>query len=153
MKILNHDEMLELDECVNVEESELEEIHDLAKTMIETCVKNGGVGLAAPQVGINKNLFIYSPDGKEYFIVMNPVWFPLEKKKMNSVEQCLSLSREDFYYVERYKYITVKYYSISPSRNKFVEVARRLNKNEAIIFQHEADHLKGITLIESGRKL
>lgn len=153
MKILNHEELMQLDDCIDVQENEIEEIHSLAKEMIETCVNAGGIGLASPQVGVNKNMFIYSSDGEEYFIVINPVWFPLERKKIKSIEQCLSLNEEDHYYVERYKNITVKYLSISPDRRKFVEVARRLNKNEAIVFQHEADHLKNLTLVETGRKL
>lgn len=153
MKILNYEELQQLDECVKVEEKEIEELHDIAKDMIETCIKEGGIGLAAPQVGINKNFFIYSPDGAEFFIVINPVWFPLERKKIKSIEQCLSLNKEDYYYVERFKSITVKYFSLSPDKSKFVEVVRRLSKDEAVVFQHEADHLKGITLIESGRKL
>jgi len=153
MKIWNHDEMVELPPCVDVEKDEMEYIHDLAKEMIETCISHGGVGLAAPQVGVNKNMFIYSPDAMEFHIVINPSWVPLERKKAKSVEQCLSLDKEDFYYVERYKYISVKYLSISPERNKFIEVNRRIRKDEAVVFQHESDHLKGVTLVESGVKL
>lgn len=153
MKIWTYEEMAELEPCVDILEEHIDDIQGIAKQMIETCVLNGGIGLAAPQVGINGNFFIYSPDAKEFHIVINPTWVPLEKKKTKSIEQCLSLDRSEFYYVERYKYISVKYYSISPDTKKLVEVKRRMQKDEAVVFQHEADHLKGITLIDSGVKI
>lgn len=142
--------MKELKPCVDVEEEDMELIHEKAREMIELCIKSGGVGLAAPQVGMNANLFVFSSGATEFHIAINPKWYPAEKKKTNSIEQCLSLSKEEGYFVERFKYINAVYYSISPSRNKFVKVNRKLKKNEAIVFQHECDHLEGKTLKETG---
>jgi len=153
MKIWTYDEMKGLEPCVDVMKEDIESVHDVARKMIEICITKGGVGLAAPQVGMNANMFIYSPDGVEYHMVFNPQWFPEGSKKTKSIEQCLSLPQEDYYYVERYKYINVIYYSLAPSKNALKKVTRRLRKEEAIIFQHESDHLKGITLIESGVKM
>lgn len=153
MKIWTHEEMQELNDCVNVQNEDLSDIRKLAEEMIQTCVSGGGVGLACPQVGVNANMFIYSPDAKEFHIVINPVLFPLEKKKTKSIEQCLSLEKDQFYYIERYKYVSVKYYSISPNSDKLIEIKRRLRGEEAIIFQHEYDHLRGITLEDNGRRI
>lgn len=153
MKIWSYEEMKTLSPCVDVKQEDLPEIKKLAEKMIETCVLGGGVGLAAPQVGANANMFIYSPDAKEFHIVINPFYTPTEKKKIKSIEQCLSLDGEQFYYVERNKYISTKYYSLSPDGSRLVEVKRRMQKNEAVVFQHEYDHLKGITLEDSGVKI
>lgn len=153
MKILSYEEMKELEPCVDVQDEDIDSFHEIAKGMIELCIQKGGAGLAAPQVGVNANMFIYSPDGLEYHMVFNPKWFPDETKKTKSIEQCLSLPQEDYYYVERYKYINVVYYSIAIGKTTFKKVARRLRKDEAIIFQHETDHLKGVTLVDSGEKM
>lgn len=153
MRILGYEEMKELEDCVDVKDEDIETFHDIAKSMIEVCIKEGGAGVAAPQVGVNANMFIYSPDGAEYHMVFNPKWFPDGSKKTKSIEQCLSLPKDEFYYVERYKYINVVYYSLSPNSNRFKKVTRKLRKDEAIIFQHESDHLKRVTLKESGEKM
>lgn len=153
MKILSYEEMKKLEPCVEVEQEDLPEIKKIAEEMIKTCVSEGGIGLAAPQVGINAKMFIYSPDAKEFHIVINPFYTPAEKKKVNSVEQCLSLDKEKFYFIERNKFISTKYYSLSPNGEKLVEVKRRMRGDEAIVFQHEYDHLLGISLKDKGKEI
>ncbi len=153
MKILTYEEMAKLEPCVDITEEDISVVHDTAKKMIELCVSSGGVGLAAPQVGVNGKFFIYSPDGSSYHIVINPSYYPAEKKKTKSVEQCLSLGKDDFYFVERNKYITTKFYGISPNGSKLVDSSRRMHGEEAIIFAHECDHLKGISIKDIGEKI
>jgi len=154
MRILNYDEMKKLDKCIEVKEDELEEIAILAKEMIQKCVKNGGIGLAAPQVGINKKMFVFSFDnGVTFHIVINPFWAPKENKITKSLEQCLSLEEKETYYVERKKYILAQYYGISSDKTHLVKVNKNFRGEPAIIFQHEYDHLKEISIKDKGKKL
>ena len=104
-----------------------------------------GVGLAAPQLGIEKRMFaVYLEDenGKvhEYGLV-NPkiVSHSIEKTFLPTGEGCLSVDREVEGYVPRYARITVKAYDMDNNPVKL-----RLKGYLAIVFQHEIDHLDGI---------
>lgn len=104
-----------------------------------------GVGLAAPQLGIEKRLIaIYyeDEDGKihEYALV-NPkiVSHSVEKAFLPTGEGCLSVDREIEGYVPRYSRITVKAFDMDNNPVKL-----RLKGYLAIVFQHEIDHINGI---------
>ena len=76
--------------------TEKEYISHLIKEMIETVKNAGGVGLAAPQVGISKCLIIVkNPDADEFIPMINPeiVWKSFDKECMK--EGCLSVLGED----------------------------------------------------------
>lgn len=116
-------------------------LQKLIGNMFETLEHSGtGVGLAAPQVGINLNLFIIKTDEfKEVFI--NPQIL-LEGRKIQVKEGCLSFPDMQFA-VDRRESVKIKYYD----RNwnfQFKEFKEFL----AIIIQHEYDHLKGKLIID-----
>jgi peptide deformylase len=107
-----------------------------------------GVGLAAPQVGINKRmLVIYYPsvseEGKfvEYQLV-NPliVSQSIRQCYLASGEGCLSVDQEHPGYAYRAYKITVKAYDAH--RGEDIEI--RALGFDAIVLQHEIDHLDGI---------
>ena len=107
-----------------------------------------GVGLAAPQVGINKRmLVIYYPsvseEGKfvEYQLV-NPliVSQSIRQCYLASGEGCLSVDQEHPGYAYRAYKITVKAYDAHSGQD--IEI--RAFGFDAIVLQHEIDHLNGI---------
>lgn len=110
-----------------------------------------GVGLAAPQLGISKQIFaIYIKDfdenGEEIEplvdeIVINPqiISHSVAQVALKDGEGCLSVNREVPGYVPRPKRATIKYFD-----KEGQEYTVRLRDYEAIVFQHEYDHLKGI---------
>lgn len=89
------------------------------------------VGLAAPQIGIPKNVFVALGD-----VFINPRIISLHKSEINSEEGCLSLP--DIYRLKRYKSVKITW----------TDEARRqrimtLEGKYAVIIQHEYDHLMG----------
>lgn len=104
-----------------------------------------GVGLAAPQLGIEKQMFtIYYEDEEgnihEHALV-NPkiISHSVQQAFLSTGEGCLSVDREVEGYVPRYARITVKAFDMDGNPVKL-----RLKGYLAIVFQHEIDHLNGI---------
>ncbi len=115
----------------------------LVRDMIETMYAENGVGLAANQVGILKQIFVASADqirGKE-LVFLNPVIVKKEGS-IKEFEGCLSVP--EFYEpVKRAKKVWMRAMTLE---GKNVEV-----KGEGLlsrIFQHEIDHLNGILFID-----
>jgi len=104
-----------------------------------------GVGLAAPQLGIEKRLIaIHFEDfnGKLYsYGLVNPkiVSHSVENSYLAAGEGCLSVDRPVEGYVPRHARITVKATDMDGNQVKL-----RLKGYPAIVFQHEIDHLNGI---------
>lgn len=104
-----------------------------------------GVGIAAPQLGIEKRLFavhLEEENGKLYsYGLVNPkiVSHSVEKTFLSSGEGCLSVDRNIEGYVPRYTRITIKATDINNNPVKL-----RLKGYPAVVFQHEIDHLNGI---------
>ncbi len=58
--------------------------------------RDDGVGLAAPQVGVNVRLMVYNPTGRrgdEEFILVNPKILNTSNKRETAEEGCLSFPR------------------------------------------------------------
>lgn len=115
------------------------------KEMIEMMYEAKGVGLAAPQIGLNENLFVYNPSGdvdskSMERIVCNPTVIKYSEEVDVEKEGCLSLRSDDCAgMVARSLWIETEYQDESGYK-----VRRRLKGFEARVFQHEYDHLKGI---------
>ena len=107
-----------------------------------------GVGLAAPQIGVNKRmLVVYYPTGNEehpyvQWQLVNPkiISNSIRKTYLTSGEGCLSVDSEHEGYVLRYFKIVVKAFDAAKEEN--VTITAR--GYEAIVLQHEMDHLNGI---------
>lgn len=129
--------------------TEKEYTSHLITEMIEVVKNAGGVGLAAPQVGISKRLIVIKDSDTSKFIpLINPeiVWKSFDKECMK--EGCLSVMGEDgkpiHENVFRYTRIRVKYQDLDGKEHE------DLIKNHltARIIQHEIDHLNGILFID-----
>ena len=115
-------------------------LQKLIDDMFETLDNSQGVGLAAPQVGYNLNLFIIKiQDFQEVFI--NPEIL-LEGLNKQVKEGCLSFPGMEFA-VDRRERVKIRFYD----RNwilRLIECKDLLS----IVVQHEYDHLKGKLIID-----
>ncbi len=103
---------------------------------------NLGVGIAAPQVGILKNIIcVQRFDKKEepFEIYYNPLITQYTKKTQPCKEGCLSIpGRSDTLEIRAYA-ILLEYENI-----KGVHKYEMVEDFTAVIFQHEIDHLRGV---------
>ena len=110
-----------------------------------------GVGIAAPQIGINKNMFAIlcnDMEGKTWLMaVINP---KIVKKSKELVflpggEGCLSVDRcTDGLVTPRHNKITLKSAIYDFNTKKIKNITLNLEGYPAIVIQHEYDHLDGI---------
>src|SRR5699024_6949525 len=103
-----------------------------------------GVGLAAPQLGVNKQLiaiYFEQEDKLHDYQLVNPkiIGHSVEQAYLANGEGCLSVDKVIEGYVVRNHRITVRAYDIDGN-----EIRLRLKGYPAIVFQHEIDHLNGI---------
>jgi peptide deformylase len=98
---------------------------------------SSGVGLAAPQCGIPKQVIIVLMNA-EPKVLINPEIIFTSEEKVTEEEGCLSFNGQ-FYPISRAKEVTVKYKNLSghPIRESHTGLVAR-------ILQHEIDHLHGI---------
>lgn len=110
----------------------------LVQDMFVTMYDAPGVGLAAPQVGVQKRFFVYDHDD-EPGIVINPVIVE-SRGEAEFVEGCLSIPGLSFEIV-RPAEIHVKGFDLEGN-----ELDLELDDFAARVFQHEIDHLDGILM-------
>jgi peptide deformylase len=105
-----------------------------------------GVGIAAPQVGLLKNIIWvqrYDKPGNPFEVYFNPRIIQYTKKKLNWVEGCLSVpGRRDTTTTRSYAILLEH---IRPDNSHKTEMVEGFT---AIIFQHEIDHLNGIIYLD-----
>lgn len=108
-----------------------------------------GMGLAAPQLGINKTYFVVCYEKEEGvfddYIVINPKIISHSEELIYSScgEGCLSVNREIEGIVPRFARVTVTGYDENGNPVKY-----RVREELAIAFQHEIDHLNGILFVD-----
>ena len=108
-----------------------------------------GMGLAFPQLGINKRVIIivheYEEGKFDNYVVINPEMISHSEEIIaaEAGEGCLSVNREVEGHVPRYARVTIEAYDING--NKF---EMRLREDLSICVQHEMDHLQGILFID-----
>jgi peptide deformylase len=131
----------QLSEHVSRKEIKSKEIKQLINDMMETMKDAKGVGIAAPQIGINKRISIITIKDK-LEVIVNPVIIPLTEEVQGFWEGCLSVP-EFRGYVERPKKIAL-YYLNELGEAKYLET----NSFLAAVIQHEVDHLDGSLYVD-----
>jgi peptide deformylase len=133
-------------EKVSCEVKSIKEIQINIPEFIETMYVKDGVGLAAPQVGINQRIIAVDPTRgqikSELQILINPVITEKSDEMMTGKEGCLSFPGLDAE-VLRHKKITVSALD-AEGREQIIEA----EGYKARILQHEIDHLDGILLVD-----
>ncbi|HOT97226.1 MAG TPA: peptide deformylase [bacterium] len=111
--------------------------------MIETMEALDGVGLAATQVNVDKQLLVAKDiDHKKLYVLANPEVIAYSEKMEKDIEGCLSLPGLQGQ-VPRYIRIIVK---AETPEGHTVEIEAR--GHFARVLQHEIDHLHGILYID-----
>ncbi len=122
--------------CVEAEDTE--ETNFLVSALLVTmCSIETAVGLACPQINAAKRIFVMRPN-RVNIVCINPL---ITKKKdpILSNEKCLSIPTVEGKNITRYNKIEVQFYD-----QHFHLKKMRLTGFEAIVFQHENDHLNGV---------
>ena len=119
----------------------------IANHMMEAMLKAPGVGLAANQVGILKQIVTINFEDKENnkkinYILFNPSIIQYSKETILMEEGCLSLP-DQYADVERPKEIILEYMD-----EKEKVIKKQLDGYEARILQHEIDHLSGKLFVD-----
>lgn len=132
--------------CVPVEKTD-DELRALARDMLETMYDAPGVGLAAPQIGRNIRMLVLDPAGRDEEprprIVVNPRLTLLGEKIVSPGEGCLSVPLD--YRADVIRNDTVRLEALDEWGSPVDEIVTGF---EAVILQHEFDHLEGLLFID-----
>jgi peptide deformylase len=121
-----------------------DEVRAVAKKMLELMHEAPGVGLAAPQVGLNWRLFVANAGGDHPrdFVFVNPVLSNPSRETEDVEEGCLSLP-DIKAPIRRPKAITITATDLEGN-----PVILSSDALPARIWQHETDHLDGILIVD-----
>ncbi|MEM6796808.1 MAG: peptide deformylase [Acidobacteriota bacterium] len=140
---------------VDLETLQQPEMRRLIDDMLETMIDADGVGLAAPQLGIEQQIFVYAAIGEEqtgeaeaeHRVLINPGVDPEPGEPVYDWEGCLSIP-DLRGLVPRHHAVRVTGFDRHGQAVSF-----RAEGYEARILQHEFDHLNGITFVDRMRDL
>jgi peptide deformylase len=119
-----------------------EEIVQLAASMIARLDPKEGIGLAAPQVGVNKRIFIVHIEDDEPRVFINPSIINTSEDEVMYEEGCLSIPGV-WADVKRPAVIQVQAWNEKGKAFK-VEASGIM----ARVIQHEYDHLEGVLFVD-----
>ena len=128
-----------------------DEIKQLIVDLKTTVAQAKGVGIAAPQIGRSLRLFLMCSAPSERYpdapllpvtVIINPMILNFSAEQVLGWEGCLSVKGKRAL-VLRYTSIDVSYFD-----DKCIKHNQTFTGFLARIFQHELDHLDGITFIE-----
>lgn len=134
-------------DITNINDDIIDTIEDLKATLEDGV----GVGIAAPQIGINKRIIVVGAkkenvrynDAEDIPVtaMINPKWNKLSDETDIQFEACLSVPSISGK-VERYKNIKLEYYNEQGEK-----IEKEVHGFFARLIQHECDHLDGFTLL------
>ena len=144
-----------------VDSGRISGLQGLIDEMLETMLEAGGVGLAAPQLGIELQLFVYAvvdPDAEpqaeaddeqrpELKVLINPTLDPRPGELVYDWEGCLSIP-DLRGLVPRHQ--AVRIHALDGAGQPLDYLATGY---EARIVQHEYDHLNGVIFLDRMRDL
>ncbi|MCK5761669.1 MAG: peptide deformylase [Candidatus Izimaplasma sp.] len=124
----------------------------------EICAKydlRAGVGLAAPQINISKQMIVVKTmdetNKKEHiYLMVNPkiISHSVKKTYISSGEGCLSVDRIVEGVVPRHQKITVRSYFYDIETEELTKAVIKLKGYVGIVVQHEIDHINGILFVD-----
>ncbi|MBE7411101.1 MAG: peptide deformylase [Leptospiraceae bacterium] len=138
-------------EEVTEEEIKEKDFKKLIRDMFDTMKHAEGLGLAAPQIGILKKLIVIGSEKSDRYpdspnipekVIINPKITILDSPLSGYWEGCLSVPQMRGL-VERPSKISIEYFD--EKWNKYNEVIEGF---QAVVFQHEIDHLSGILYVD-----
>ncbi|WOK98519.1 peptide deformylase 1B, chloroplastic [Canna indica] len=118
----------------------------LADEMFDIMYKTDGIGLSAPQVGVNVQLMVFNPAGErgegEEIVLVNPRIYKSSTRTLFFNEGCLSFPGI-YADVERPASVKIDARDVTGARFRV-----NLSGLPARVFQHEFDHLQGILFFD-----
>ncbi|MFI4984304.1 MAG: peptide deformylase [Rickettsiales bacterium] len=124
---------------------------ELVQNLSDTQAHYGGVGIAAPQIGVNKRVILFGFEHTERYkdiepvpitLLCNPEIKIIDPEEITMYEGCLSLANLRGP-VSRPK--AIAYSGFDQFGNK---ISRQVSDFHARLVQHEIDHLDGVLLID-----
>ena len=146
-KVLKMGDPILLQAAQPVREFDTAELHSLLEDMRDTMQAMQGAGIAAPQIGVSKQVVIFGFDHNSRYpdaeavpvtVLINPVLEPLSDEMEDGWEGCLSVPGMRGI-VPRYKQLRYRGFD-----EKGQAIDRTVSDFHARVVQHECDHLQGI---------
>lgn len=117
-------------------------VEALSKDMFLLMWSNGGIGLAAPQVGMAVRMFVMGSQSGPNYVCINPEIVEVSEDNENATEGCLSFPSL-WLNIKRPKWVHARYTTLSGET-----VEQRFDGLLARCYIHELEHLDGITFIK-----
>ena len=146
-KVLKMGDPVLLQQAEPVHEFDTPELHALLTDMRDTMQAMQGAGIAAPQIGVSKQVVIFGfdhnsryPDAEAvpFTVLINPVLEPLSNEMEDGWEGCLSVPGMRGM-VPRHTQLRYRGFD-----EKGLVIDRTVSDFHARVVQHECDHLMGI---------
>jgi len=132
--------------CEDVGFDEYDSLPELRTYMLSIMRQNNGSGLAAPQVGVFKNFFVMEMRDRSVVDVVNPEIVQMYGHEIDGFEACLSIPPVgNGCKVPRPQKIKIEF---GTSQNPHWREVYELQGMDAVVAQHELDHLTGTFFID-----
>ncbi|RMI28074.1 peptide deformylase [Nocardia stercoris] len=122
------------------------DLHQLVTDLTDTMHASGGIGMAAPQIGVGLRVFVYDTSARDRFgqagHVVNPVVTVLGEQRQYGFEGCLSIPGVR-YEVDRAFKVRVTGVDMYGKAVEFTA-----ERTLARVAQHETDHLDGVLFLD-----
>lgn len=141
MEVLHHPSPVLKGHAQSIDPESDQGLRELVKAMAETMYAENGIGLAAPQVGVDKRVIVFDVDDR-LAALCNPVITEFSDDTVVDEEGCLSVPGVNVP-VERSRRIVCEGVTVE-GRPITVEAEDLL----ARVLQHEIDHLDGILILD-----
>ena len=122
------------------------EANEFASSLVETCIKNRGLGLSANQCGFPYKVFVAGYDDN-YVAYFNPKIIKQSSESEIGPEGCLSFPHL-YLNILRSKWVEVEYQDFNGEKH-----TARFEGLTARIFLHEYDHMMGIVFANRAKPL
>lgn len=141
MEVLHHPSPVLKSRAQEVDPAKDETLRDLVRAMAETMYDESGIGLAAPQVGVDKRVIVFDVDDR-LAALCNPVITEFGSETCVDDEGCLSVPGITVP-VERATRVVCSGQTLE-GRQITLEAEDLL----ARVLQHEIDHLDGVLILD-----
>ncbi len=141
MDVLHHPSPILKGRAHEVDASSDDGLRDLVRAMAETMYDENGVGLAAPQVGVDKRLIVFDVDDR-LAALCNPAIIEFSDEKVIDDEGCLSVPGITVP-VERSWRVVCAGQTIEGT-----DITIEAEDMLARVLQHEIDHLDGVLILD-----
>lgn len=151
-------EKMDIEELQLIDD-EKEDIKAVSTFLANYMFENNYEGLAAPQIGINKKIFVMKYEDKKgnpiFISCINPLYFPVGSRSV-TVERSITYGIDKKFKTKRFKAISAKYWTIIKKEDgteEFIRISNTLRKGHAIVYQHLTDILNNKPIRIIGKEI